>query len=133
MGGGGGVGECFRGREEFGFAGTGIVGLDASSERSFDEVGAAELDLEREEVEDESDSDSDCGNGGGGGDFFEPRLGEKGFSALTAESEERCEARRSGAPSFSTPTSPTTPFAVASKLSSRLLNSQVSGVTHASV
>lgn len=112
--------------------GAGNVALYTESILSFEEVGIVEDDFETESTEieaEEIEADKACGNGGGGGDFLGARFGEGVFSPLTKESEARDGRTLDGKPSFSIVLSPTTPFALASKLSNRLHSCQISGVT----
>ena len=124
--------------------GAGKVALYTESILSFEEVGIAEHDfetesaereveieseIEAEDTEAEREADKACGNGGGGGDFLGARFGEGVFSPLTKESEAREDRTLDDKPSFSIVPSPTTPFALASKLSNRLHSCQISGVT----
>ena len=122
------------------------MALCTESILSFEEVGIAEHDFETESAEieaeieaddieaddieaDDIEADKACGNGGGGGDFLGARFGEGVFSPLTKESEARDDRTLADKPSFSIVPSPTTPFALVSKLSNRLHSCQISGVT----
>ena len=114
----------------------GKVALHTESKLSLEEVGLVEHDFETEsahtevEIEAESEAEKAWGNGGGGGDFFGARFGDGVFSTLTTESEARDDRTLGDTKlSFSIDPSPTTPFALDSKLSNRLHSSQISGVT----